>query len=82
MKQWYVVPFLPLFNMGVFFIRFAGIINSINTSSSWKTQNLSEEKESFMKIIHKDFAMFGSLINGLRKLVNMEYYLEEENRKN
>ena len=36
-KQWYVIPVLPIFNLMVFFIRFAGVINSINTDSAWKT---------------------------------------------
>ncbi len=54
-RQWWVVPFMPLFNLVVFFIRLAGIINSINTTSSWKTRTLSEEAESFNAVVKKDF---------------------------
>lgn len=53
-KHWWCIFLLPVFNFIVFFIRFAGIINSINTDSSWKTRNLTQEKEAFVSVIHQD----------------------------
>lgn len=71
-KQWFVIPLLPVFNLIVFFIRFAGVINSINTDSAWKVKNFTEEKNSFKKTIADDFCIVLRAIRKLRKLVNVE----------
>lgn len=52
--HWWCIFLLPVFNFIVFFIRFAGIINSINTDSSWKTRNLTQEGQAFMKVLDED----------------------------
>lgn len=69
-KQWYVVFLLPFFNLLVFFIRFAGIINSINTNSAWRTRNFTEEKRDFKKNLLADLAFFKKWITGIRGCVN------------
>lgn len=69
-KQWYVVFLLPFFNLLVFFIRFAGIINSINTNSAWRTRNFTEEKRDFKKNLLADLAIFKKWITGIRGCVN------------
>lgn len=71
-KLWYVVPILPLFNLIVFFIRFAGIINSINTGSSWKTKTLSEERRNLAEIVSKDLEGIKNRIRKLHNMVNEE----------
>ena len=71
-KQWYVIPVLPIFNLMVFFIRFAGVINSINTDSAWKTRNFTQEKESFVKTVAKDFSVVGHFLGRIRDFVNNE----------
>lgn len=43
-----------VFNLIVFFIRIAGIINSIQTDSSWKTKNLSQECKAFTDVVKGD----------------------------
>lgn len=55
-KQWWVVILLPFFNFLVFFIRVAGVINTIGTDSAWRTRTFSEEKGSFRKQVKKDFS--------------------------
>ena len=45
---------LPLFNILVFFIRFAGIVNSIDTDSAWKTNTLTDEKKKFKDELVKE----------------------------
>lgn len=45
---------LPLFNLFVFFIRFAGVINSIGTDSSWKTTTFSDEMNHVKDTIKED----------------------------
>lgn len=68
--QWYVIPLMPVFNLVVFFIRFAGVINSINTSSAWKTRTLTDENESFRSQLKQDFTNFMGFWNKIRNLVN------------
>lgn len=71
-KQWWVVILLPFFNFVVFFIRFAGIINSINTGSAWRTRTLSEERKAFDDIVKKDFGKITGVIKKARSFVNYE----------
>ena len=66
-KQWYVVPLLPFFNFVVFFIRFAGVINSIETKSSWRTRNLTEEGTDFLRVIKDEWR---PLFEGLSRIKN------------
>jgi hypothetical protein len=71
-KQWYVIPFLPFFNLFVFFIRFAGVINSINTNSAWKTKNFTQERKSAAQVMLGDFGMVCQVFRRLRCYVNGE----------
>lgn len=47
--------FLPLYNMYVFFIRFAGIVNCLNRKSSWNTMTFREECDAFVNQVKDDF---------------------------
>ncbi|MBQ6442437.1 MAG: putative glycosyltransferase, exosortase G system-associated [Lachnospiraceae bacterium] len=69
-KQWYIVPILPFFNLLVFFIRFAGVINSIDTESSWKVKNLTEEGQAFKEAAASELGVFGKAIRRVRMFVN------------
>ena len=71
-KQWYVVALLPLFNFLVFFIRFAGVINSINTDSAWKTRNLTEEKQAFMDTVKDDVKGISGFYQKIKDWVNAQ----------
>ena len=71
-KQWWVIALLPFFNMLVFFIRMAGIVNSIKSDSAWKTKTFTEECSEVKQKLKKDFAWLGKGILKLRKLVNKE----------
>jgi putative glycosyltransferase (exosortase G-associated) len=70
-KHWWVVALLPLFNLCIFFVRMAGIINSIGTDSAWKTENLTQEREEFEEVIKSDAAkpvsFFGKIARALRR---------------
>lgn len=63
LSQWYLVPILPLYNMLTFVYRFAGIVNSINTASAWKTMTLTEEKATIKKTFLDD-------TKGIRKVLD------------
>ena len=69
-KQWWVIPFLPFFNFMVFFIRFAGVINSIGTDSAWKTQTLTDEKNMFSSQVREDMSKIMNRIRRVRSVVN------------
>ena len=71
-KQWWVIPFLPVFNMFVFFIRFAGVINSIGTDSAWRTKSLTDEAEAFADTLRKDHEVFFEKLRQVRSFVNTE----------
>lgn len=71
-KQWYIIFILPFFNLFVFFIRFAGIINSINTNSAWKTKNFTEERQEFRKKLLTDFGHVEKIIGKIRGFVNTD----------
>lgn len=70
--NWWVVALLPLFNLGVFFIRLAGVINSIGTTASWKTRTLAEEHTAFMEALREEISVIAKPLRSLRRLVNKE----------
>lgn len=71
-KHWYVAPLLPFFNFAVFFIRFAGVINSINTDSAWKTRTLTDERKDFQAELKAEAKKPLNLLKRARKAVNYE----------
>lgn len=71
-RHWWVVPLLPLFNLMVFFIRFAGVINSINTDSAWKTRTLTDERKDFERELRSEAQKPLNLLQRARKAVNYE----------
>lgn len=71
-KQWYVIFLLPFFNLLVFFFRFAGVINSINTDSAWKTRTLTEERMDFGQALKETGKKPLGLLQKMRKAVNYD----------
>jgi putative glycosyltransferase (exosortase G-associated) len=69
--KWYLIFLLPFYNFVVFWFRFAGIINSINRGSTWKTMDFSDELHIFCGIVKKDF---GWLLRGIEKARNYVNY--------
>lgn len=68
---WWIVPLLPFFNMAVFFIRFAGILNSMNTGSAWKTRTLTEEREDYKEGIKSVFSRGKGILTKMRRCFNI-----------
>lgn len=69
-SKWYMILIMPLFNFVVFWIRFAGIINSITNRNGWSTNTLKEEKDRFVKVISGDFRFISVILKKLRHLFN------------
>lgn len=72
LRHFWCVALLPLFNLGIFFARLAGIINSINTTGAWKTRNLTEERASFMEAVGESTEKPRKVMEKLGRLVNRE----------
>ena len=70
-SHWWCVLLLPFFNLAVFFIRMAGIINSIQTDSSWKTKTLTQECAEFAGVVKSDVKKVTGIIEKIRHKVNI-----------
>lgn len=71
-RKWYLLFLMPLYNFVIFWIRFAGIINSITLRNGWKASTPKEEKERFVNVIKHDFRFVTAFIEKCRKLFNNE----------
>lgn len=67
LKHWYLIILMPFYNFFIFWIRFAGIINSINTGGQWRSKDYTEEKKSFFDIIKLDFSFLNIIVQAIRK---------------
>lgn len=68
---------LPIYSMFTFFVRLAGIINSIKRKSSWKTMTMTEEKEMCEETVNSDWDWVFAVRNGMKKLLEIQE--EKEN---
>ncbi len=69
---------LPIFNFMVYWFRFAGIINSIKGTSTWRTRGFDEEMKVCRDIIAKDFAFLKKAIDKVKENI---YESDEEKTK-
>ena len=69
-SKWFTIIILPAFNFIVFWIRFAGIINSIKSEGNWKTATLTEEWNKIKKTVSDDFHSPKRMVRALRRKVN------------
>ena len=70
--KWYLIFLFPIYNFVIFWIRFAGIINSIKRESRWKTFTLKEETEIFSIIVASDFKFLFNFIHKVKRWVENE----------
>lgn len=71
-RKWYLCILMPFYNFVIFWFRFAGIINCINSDSAWRARTPAEENKAFNDIVKKDFKHVASLFGRLRKVANNE----------
>jgi putative glycosyltransferase (exosortase G-associated) len=50
-RKWYICLLMPIYRTITFFIRIAGIINSMTTKSKWHTKTLTQEIKDMKKFI-------------------------------
>ncbi|MDO4499860.1 MAG: putative glycosyltransferase, exosortase G system-associated [Erysipelotrichaceae bacterium] len=70
LKHFWAVIFLPVYNLITFFMRMAGIINSITTDSKWRTNDFTDERKAVGKILRQDLSFFDKSWAKLNKLIN------------
>lgn len=74
---------MPIYNLFAFFVRFAGIINSIKRKSSWKTLTFTEEVDLAATTVRKDFFFIFRLRELLLNILEKpEKKAEQEDIKN
>ena len=69
-RKWYLTVLLPLYNFMVFWFRFAGIINAIKGTQSWRMRNFKEERQACAAIIRRDFQNAAAVIQKWKAEVN------------
>lgn len=52
-RHFYTILLLPLYRIGVFFMRVAGIINSVEKHATWNTKTLTDEKNTIKEKVKK-----------------------------
>lgn len=67
-KIGYVV-LLPFYNMFAFFIRFAGMLNSVKRKSTWKTKTFTEEMKEDYELLAKDWFILPALRKAVKALL-------------
>lgn len=70
LKHFWAVALLPFYNFMVFFMRIAGIINSISTNSEWRTKDFSDERVSLISAFKEDMKFADEKLNKSVEFVN------------
>lgn len=68
-KKVFYVLCLPFYNLFAFFVRFAGIINSIERKSTWKTKTFTEEMDEFSDTIAHDWKPMGMACKAVKRML-------------
>ncbi len=71
-KHWYFCFLLPIYRFIIFWVRMAGIINSITTESQWRTKGFREEIKSVRDGIGREFKARLGFLYMLKKFINKE----------
>lgn len=72
LRHWYICLEMPLYRFILYWIRLAGIINSVKTDSKWRTETLSEEMNTLKKGVTGSYKKRFYFIDKLRRLINNE----------
>ena len=67
-NMWYVL-FIPIYNLFSYFVRFCGIVNSIERKSSWKTKTFTEEMQDVKVGLLHDFNFVFKVTSLFRKVL-------------
>lgn len=57
-RHWYTIFVLPIYRFMVFFMRVAGIVNSVEKYAAWNTRTFSEEKKLITEKIGKRLKLY------------------------
>lgn len=71
-NHWYICFLLPVYRFLVYWMRMAGIINSMTTESKWRTQSFSEEIQFIRQYFKQNILSKFIIFNKLNKFINDE----------
>lgn len=77
-RHFWAVALLPFYNLVVFFMRLAGIINSISTDSKWRVNDFSDEKAELVHAAKDDVKSFADLYRKADQYVNSRSFNKEQ----
>ena len=60
---------LPIYTLISFFIRLAGIVNSIHRKASWRTNTITDERYMVEDAIRDDFSVYLNFRNKVRQFM-------------
>lgn len=72
LRHWYVCFLMPFYRFVIYWMRVAGIINSITTESKWHTKNLSQEVQIVREGLKKGLGPLPRLYEAIKKVINIE----------
>lgn len=72
LKNIYILLIMPIYRFVVYFIRVAGIINSMTTEATWNTKSFSQEICMIYNIIHTTIAKKIPIVYRLKEWLNDE----------
>lgn len=78
LKHFWAVALLPFYNLMVFFMRMAGIINSISTNSQWRTNDFTDERKMFIAAARDDVKSTQKTMQRISGFVNSNTKKQEE----
>lgn len=76
-KKFFYLFLMPIYNLFAFFVRFAGIINSINRKASWKTYTMTEEYDMCENVVKEDFGFLAKIRQFVKAILENPKETEE-----
>lgn len=70
LRHLYICLFMPLYRFMLYWIRLAGIINSLTTSSRWRTKTFSEEIQEARQEADKEVRKRFGFLHRLNSMIN------------
>ena len=71
-RHWYICFLLPIYRFLIYWMRIAGIINSLTTESCWRTKTLSEEIEIVRQGLKKEMGSRLPFLSRFNKWMNKD----------
>jgi len=71
-KNWYICFLLPIYRFIIYWVRVAGIVNSLKTESKWRTRSFSEEVGMVKKSVFDQIRLRFPVFDAIKRFINNE----------